>query len=363
MLDSSLAENLKLARRASPAWSLLRQQQVIWRVRGRKQRKRRAVMISAAAIAAAVCLGVGGYGLYSLPSKTSESAGNTAGPTERWDLRDGSRIVIETPATVITKQRESSTEVSFDLASGIARFDVARRPERAFRVYAGVVRVEVIGTSFRLERQGERSAIAVERGRVLVSWPGGMKGLSAGESGVFPPEPTHSAAVTPVDPESAPEDGRQVEAGRPEPSALGRMEARVTAAPSAAPLGAEALFAAADRARAERKPEEAQRLLAQITQRYPRDARAPLAAFTRGRLLLESLGQPARAARAFAEARTLSGARGTLSEDALAREVEALRAAGDSRAARERAELFRKLYPNGLRLQHVLRSGGLSNQP
>ena len=32
---------------------------------------------------------------------------------ERWNLRDGSQIVIESPATVIKKKRESETEILF----------------------------------------------------------------------------------------------------------------------------------------------------------------------------------------------------------------------------------------------------------
>ncbi|MEO7092617.1 MAG: hypothetical protein ABI175_05150, partial [Polyangiales bacterium] len=88
------------------------------------------------------------------------------------------------------------------------------------------------------------------------------------------------------------------------------------------------------------------------------DPRAPLAAFTLGRVLLEELGQPGQAAEAFAKARALGGA-GPLAEDALAREVEAWWRAGATDKAHERAEEYVKVYPKGLRIRSVRKYGGL----
>jgi hypothetical protein len=82
-----------------------------------------------------------------------------------------------------------------------------------------------------------------------------------------------------------------------------------------------------------------------------------------GRLLLDSLRRPREAAAAFADARALARGDGVLAEDALAREVEALHAAGDAAAARARAELYRSLFPHGLRLRMVERYGGLKAEP
>ena len=108
---------------------------------------------------------------------------------------------------------------------------------------------------------------------------------------------------------------------------------------------------------------EATRALRQLTQRFPRDARAPLAAFTLGRLLLENLRQPADAARAFELARSLAGGSGALAEDALAREVEAWRAAGDANKATARAQRYQALYPNGTHTKQVLRVGEPLRKP
>jgi hypothetical protein len=128
------------------------------------------------------------------------------------------------------------------------------------------------------------------------------------------------------------------------------------------PAGPDGLFARADLARSAGRPEVAIGYLRDIVDRYPRDPHAPVAAFTIGRLLLESLKKPRQAAIAFAQARTLANG-GPLGEDALAREVEALHTAGDASAAREQAELYVRLFPRGPRVNTVTRFGGLRSVP
>jgi transmembrane sensor len=95
-----------------------------------------------------------------------------------------------------------------------------------------------------------------------------------------------------------------------------------------------------------------------LIDRFPDDPHAPVAAFTIGRLLLESLGQPRQAAASFERARVLANG-APLAEDALAREVEAWASAGEPALAHRRAELYRQLYPNGARRGAVMRVGGL----
>lgn len=350
MAEEQLEAMLAQARRAEPGFGLARQQRVIWRVRRGLQTKRSKTRL-VAALAAAACLGGVALAAWSWSSVETTSAI----VDERWQLRDGSRILIETPDTRITKQRESDSEVLFDLTRGAARFDVARRPERAFRVQAGPALVEVIGTLFRVERQGERTLVAVERGRVSVSWSGARQELAAGQHAVFPPqEPTSVPEPLPASVGGA----GPLPAGEapvPAPSVVAESVA------SAAPPNAEALFALADRARVEGRTLEAARALRQLTQRFPRDPRAPFAAFTLGRLLLENLRQPADAARAFTLAGSLAGGSSALAEDALAREVEAWRAAGDTGKASTRAQRYRSLYPNGSHIKQVLRAGQLAS--
>lgn len=350
--DPELESVLTRARRASPPFTLARQQQLIWKVRGRVQESHVRIkrLWTAAAMAAGLLLAVTGYRfLAGEPAKAPVASTAPSPNVEHWDLRDGSRIMVESRETVVKKTLDSGTATSFDLDAGSATFDVARRPERVFRVKAGAVTVEVLGTHFRVARQGQKADVSVTRGRVLVSWPGGAQTLAAGEAGTFPPP-------APATPEVA------VKAAGPS-SAPGPTPERASKATADKEPDPEGLFAQADQARREGRSEDAIRYLKAIADGHPENARAPLAAFTRGRVLLESLNRPAQAAQAFAQARALSGQRGTLAEDALAREVEALRAAGNPSLARERAELYQRLFPNGIRLRQVMRSGGLQDAP
>jgi transmembrane sensor len=330
------------ARRASPAWSPARQQQVSWAVMSRieKARRRRPLLVLSlgGALAAAAVAIVWQHGHQKVLPAVASVSPLASG------LSDGTRIVMDDAATVLRKTVEADDDVLFELESGGARFEVARRPSRTFRVHAGDVTVQVIGTGFRMRRVEAHCQVAVEHGRVLVSWWGGSRELGAGEQGTFPPEPPVPAVAA--------------RAPAPAPGHVGR---RAAAPPGAA--GADALFARADRARAEGDPELALSTLRELRERFPRDPRAGAAAFTMGRLLLESLRRPREAAAAFAEARAQARGDSMLAEDALAREVEALHASGDRAGAHAHAELYRSLYPHGLRLQIVERFGELKAEP
>jgi TolA-binding protein len=231
------------------------------------------------------------------------------------------------------------------------------------------VTVQVIGTRFQVRRDGERTRISVDRGRVLASWWGGSRELGPGEQGMFPPEGV-AVQVPAIDaPETVAPRATAEEEPAPAPVPPPIVPAvAVRRAPSAAPARAaaaptpEALFALADRARATGRPQAAVARLREIVDRFPRDPHAPMAAFTEGRLCLESLGRPRQAAAAFERARALANG-GPLAEDALARQVEALHAAGDAAAAHEQALRYRELYPHGHRLSTVTRFGGLQAMP
>ena len=103
---------------------------------------------------------------------------------------------------------------------------------------------------------------------------------------------------------------------------------------------------AADAARLSGHPEQAVGYLRRVSTEHSSDSRAPLAAFTLGRLLLSQLGRPGEAAEAFALARRLRPA-GSLSEDALAREAEARQRAGSGSRARALASEYLTSYPRG----------------
>ena len=118
------------------------------------------------------------------------------------------------------------------------------------------------------------------------------------------------------------------------------------------------LLLAADVKRLSHHPAEAIAPLQQLVRDHADDTRAPMAAFTLGRILLEELDRPADAATAFAAADKLAPT-GPLAEDAVAREVESLARAGDRAAARQAAEQYVARFPGGRKLRSVRRTGGL----
>jgi transmembrane sensor len=86
--------------------------------------------------------------------------------------------------------------------------------------------------------------------------------------------------------------------------------------------------------------------LERILDVYPRDAQAPLAAFALGRLDLDTLDTPGRAAIALQRALDL-GVPQSLREDVRARLVEAQARSGNHAAARSAAEAYLREFPDG----------------
>lgn len=349
MTEQDIERTVEMARRAAPAQTAGRSQQWRWVVLSRLDRKRSpprvTPIVAAAGLAAAIAVVVGWRYLdapsVSDGSRATTPASDTRRPTPRPEARvqqlaDGSRIFLDGPSTVVEKRLETSEHVVYELAVGTARFEVAPQRSRVFQVQAGPVTVKVIGTRFQVQRLGRVSHVSVTEGRVLVSWSDGSLELGAGEDGTFPRD-------------SAP----------PPPASVPKTQTARAPATEARPA---ALFARADRARKDGNPGMAAAHLRTIVERYPDDPHAGAAAFTLGRLLLESLDRPLESASWFERARLLAKGR-PLAEDALAREVEAWKAAGDDGLARRRAELYRQTYPNGSRLGAVLRIGGLQPAP
>lgn len=303
---------------------------------------------------------------------------------------DGSRVTPLSASDVVIVASEPRRKL-VRVRRGGARFEVVPSKERVFRVEAGAVAVEVLGTSFAVEQvEPARANVAVSRGKVRVLWQvdGAPREalLVGGESGTFPPvtptveslPPRSAQAATPAEdgtatPETSPAEAPAAES--PEPRAQRRPRATWRAlaqrgrfddayralereGPASIPDEPGALLAAADVARLSHHPAEAATRFRAVIARYPRDPRASLAAFHLGLVLLEELARPREAAAAFARCRRLDPG-GDLVEDALGREVEALFRAGDSAAAREAAELYLRRHPNGRRANAVRGYGGL----
>ncbi len=324
-------------------------------------------------------------------------------------LADGSSIALQDRKSVARVLANTAERTVVELVSGGALFDVTHVEGRLFRVEAGRVAVEVLGTRFVVERGASAVKVRVERGRVRVLGAGPAHILAAGETLELPIGSASSVPSVPV-PVDAPATVRQPAAPADAPT---ESPAAPVPVPVAAPLpvtvdplapdevvapkavrhtapptpptwrapaeqgdfdrayrelsrsGAKSvrdvpneLLLAADVTRLSHHPLEAVPLLERVVRDHPKDPRAPLAAFTLGRALLDELGRPQQAADAFARARALAPT-GPLAADALGREVEAWSRAGDTSRARARAEEYLRAYPKGARLTSVRRFGGL----
>jgi transmembrane sensor len=278
---------------------------------------------------------------------------------------DGSSAELADREAELRVEHESVERVVTSL-KGAARFDVVPNAARAFEVRTRDVRVRVLGTRFAVqELGGGQTKISVDRGKVQVEWLGGSHLLLAGESGTFPPSVADRdlaaglAAAEHESPRAAAEPPsfapKNVRAEPPAASwrdyaingqydkAYVELSQRGKSAVRDEPAD---LMLAADVARLSSHPGEAVAPLRKLCDVYPSDKRAPVAAFTLGRVLLDDLGRASEAAAVFEKARVLWPS-GPLAEDAFAREVEAWRRAGNGERARTLADQYLRQYPNG----------------
>lgn len=95
-------------------------------------------------------------------------------------LSDGSSVRLH-PESEVRLLRNRDGEVAFEVRRGIARFDVTPGRGRRWRVDAGRLRVEVLGTAFTVRRDEAGASVAVHRGRVSATVDGRSHVLVAGE--------------------------------------------------------------------------------------------------------------------------------------------------------------------------------------
>ncbi|MEM9195556.1 MAG: FecR family protein, partial [Myxococcota bacterium] len=312
------------------------------------------------------------------PTVSVDPPPSLAGTPPTIAMQDGSEIQpADRARVVIVAESEAQAELRLD--EGRARFDVVPNPNRVFRVVAGPVTVDVLGTSFDVTRQAAQTEVQVRRGRVRVRWNGGDAVLTDGEGGVYPPTeassptaaepavsevpeeaelPSNGDPSSEVRPEQSEPEASAPEQSEPERSEPERSEPEQSEPEPPEPIAthgagsgatanqpweslardgrygdafealeeeggtarltgsAQELMLAADVARLSGHPRRAVEPLQRTLTHHASDPRAPLAAFTLGRVYLEELGQPREAAAAFARARRMAP-RGSLAEDAL----------------------------------------------
>ena len=263
-------------------------------------------------------------------------------------LADGSELVLDAHSR-LRFLRADPDAVRIELDSGGVACDVTRAPSRRFELLAGGFVVRVVGTHFVVRLNDDRVSVAVERGVVEVEAPGGLsrRQLSAGE--------TWSAAVergpeAPVGPAPSASEAPAVSA-----SAASSVEA--PASSGQRPEGAETakqLFERAQRARAAGRIREAREAFTALKTRFPNDPRAGLASFELARLEQDDHGDPKAAAKLLTEAAEKAPAGSALREDAEARRVQALEAAGDRAGCRAARSAFLSRYPASVNRARVL---------
>lgn len=240
------------------------------------------------------------------------------------------------------------------LRRGGATFDVKPGGPRHWIIEAGELSVEVVGTRFRVERQGELTRVGVEHGIVLVRGervPGGSVRLTAGTSFELPSTPlaVDENSTTRAEPvPAAPSASGVPRAAAPAPSSSSSSS---SAEPTPRDEVDRALLAA-DSAR--RKGDNAA-AIGYFDAAWRRagagDARRGLAALSLARLLIG--GQPAQAAQILRS--SLSDMPQALLEDASVRLVEAESRSGNQAAAARAADDYSRRFPAGRRAEEVQR--------
>jgi len=350
--------------RVEGAWRGL----AVRREREEAQRRRaKRVLVPAFALAAVVALAFAAIATLRSGDAGIARPTNTDG-AESLVIGDGIEATFSRSARV-TVEEQSERRVVVTLGAGRAGFRVRHDPARLFRVEAGHVVVEDLGTTFEVDRDGSVVRVVVTEGSVEVTFPeaGGSRlraTLKAGESGAYPAAPGSSgtpsgdpANAVPAGPAASADASR---AANPAPTTGWRELARGGKHGRAYDLLAPGGFSdvrdepgdlllASDTARLSNHPREAVNFLRKLLARHERDPRAPSAAFTLGWLLMQELGRPREAAAAFARAEALAP-RGNLAEDAVARSVEAWHRAGDVARAKSEVKRYRTNYPRGRHL-------------
>ena len=327
-----------------------------------RTRTRRARVRTGAMLVAALALTVGGVTAYKKTRPIPNFAMTPVAPKAMHPLTfaDGSTATPLDGESVVQSTSIAPDKIEVAIVKGSARFEVTKNPQRVFRVVRGNVAIEVLGTAFTVQPVEGGTKVFVEHGRVRVQCNETAIEITDGESSVCPtfvapPAPSPAETVA-----TAPSPAPVVSASPWKSLAHDGDYDKAFEALKVATVKDEPneLLQAADVARLSHHPAQAVPHLRRVIDKHSGDPRAPLAAFTLGRVLLEELGHPKEAAEAFAKSRALAPS-GALAEDALAREVEAWWRSGDASRAKTRAEEYVEKYPKGLRIKSVKKFGGL----
>lgn len=286
--------------------------------------------------------------------------------TEIFRFDDGSQLELAAGSHVDLLDT-TPQNVRLALRGGQVVFRVRPHGPRRWEIECGPLSIEVVGTVFTVDRDGDHVEVHVQRGAVLVHGdrvPDHVQRLSAGQSLAMPPAPQLPAPLEEeaeaLEPVAAPvpDPTRDAQrAARPgavwrEHLAAGRYDEAYDALgeegflrETARAQRVDDLMRLADLARLSGHPDDALLPLERIVDRHSSSGSAAIAAYTLGRLRLERLGDPGGAVVALQRSLAM-GLPAALQEPARARLVRALRSDGDPRmdAAGRR---YLELHPEG----------------
>lgn len=218
---------------------------------------------------------------------------------------------------------------------GKASYQVTPGGPRRWTVETPLGSVEVVGTSFTVDASEQSLSVSVEHGVVIVRGelvPEHAKRLEAGES----IEVHRTIAPAVAQTVSAPPQPAVIQLRESPKSDAGETEehARVSE-----------LFSLVDTLRRSGRSADAVTALEQIVTQHAHDERAAMAAFTWGRIEMDSLGQMQRADLALSKALAL-GLDGTLAEDATLRRAKVLIALGRGAESSALVDAYLRAHPS-----------------
>jgi len=278
--------------------------------------------------------------------------------TESLTLPDGSFLTVE-PGTRVDTTAHDPANIRVALGQGRVLCDVTHRAGRSFVVLADDVEVRVVGTRFTVAREqsagASRVEVQVQRGAVEVR-AGRSDRVARVEAGHAWSQMTRTGLLADAPAAVPPPPAGPDVSALPRPAGPAHPRA---ASPRATTATADSrgLFEQARGLWRDGRIEEAADRYQDLLTRYPRDARAGLAAFELGRLRMDRLHNARGAAEAFERAVALApGAE--LREDAMARLVAARGAAGDLASCRQVQARYLGAYPDGVHRRAVAAACG-----
>jgi transmembrane sensor len=274
------------------------------------------------------------------------------------EFGDGSTITAEA-GTRVVPLAASERDVVLELSRGTAHFSIKPNGPVRWIIETGNASVEVVGTVFSLVRSPDRVDVRVSRGAVLVRSEGletRVRRLEAGgtlslrvpgrnAASVALPEPAAKKMASMSEPSISEPIGRSATASGGSGGTPPKPEGR---------LSADALLVRADEARLANDTERARHWLGLFLERFPRDARAGVSAFTLAGLEARAGASPRHQVAAFRRALELSTS-AMLREDCYLRLIEAEVLTLDRKSARKTLAEYRREFPQGRHLANCER--------